>query len=254
MSCEEVHDALPEFVLDILASKARAAVASHVVRCVTCRAELAATEESAARLLGPLDEPADSPPARRHDTGDWDPEGWDPEGREPEGREPEEWEPSGDDVYYQPSEDIYYQIREVESPQSRVGHGRSRLRMVVTIAAAGLLIVGTTLGPELSAPGSRVVPVAQAQLLTSSARTVGYVYFLPGGSHDVDVVVDGIGTFNALTLELIDSDGRFVKVGRFAVSQGRASWVAPSSVAASEVSEVVVLGPSGRKVATGLVA
>ena len=249
MSCEEVHDALPEFVLDILASKARAAVASHVVRCVTCRAELAATEESAARLLGPLDEPADSPPARRHDTGDWYPEGW-----EPEGWEPEEWEPSGDDVYYQPSEDIYYQIREVESPQSRVGHGRSRLRMVVTIAAAGLLIVGTTLGPELSAPGSRVVPVAQAQLLTSSARTVGYVYFLPGGSHDVDVVVDGIGTFNALTLELIDSDGRFVKVGRFAVSQGRASWVAPSSVAASEVSEVVVLGPSGRKVATGLVA
>jgi len=126
--------------------------------------------------------------------------------------------------------------------------------MAVTIAAAGLLIVGTTLGPELSSLGSRVVPVAQAQLLTSSARTVGYVYFLPGGEHDVDVQLDGARGFSALTLELVRTDGRFVNVGSFAVSGGHASWVAPSGVGASEVSEVIVLGPSGRKVAAGLVA
>jgi len=99
-----------------------------------------------------------------------------------------------------------------------------------------------------------VVPIAQAQLLTSSARTVGYVYFLPGGEHDVDVQLDGVEGFSALTLELVGTDGRLVNVGSFAVSGGHASWVAPSGVGASEVSEVIVLGPSGRKVAAGLVA
>jgi len=229
MSCEEVCDALPEFVLDILAPKARAAVASHVQRCVTCHAELAATEQSAARLLGPLEAPG----------GD---DGYDG------------YEGVGDDVYYDPGEGIYHRITDCGSSPPRLGSGRSRLRMAVTIAAAGLLIVGTTLGPELSSLGSRVVPVAQAQLLTSSARTVGYVYFLPGGEHDVDVQLDGARGFSALTLELVRTDGRFVNVGSFAVSGGHASWVAPSGVGASEVSEVIVLGPSGRKVAAGLVA
>ncbi len=249
MSCVEVRDALPEFVLDILAPKPKAAVASHVLRCFTCRAELTATEESAAWLFSPLETPGSSP-------GDGEKDacytGWDFSWPAPSGEDT--YRPSDDDVFYQPTEDIYYQIRDVGSPNTRVGSGRSRLRMVVTIAAAGLLIVGTTLGPELSAPGSRVVPVAQAQLLTTSARTVGYVYFLPGSSHDIDVQVDGVGSFSSLTLELLDTDGRSVEVGRFAVSEGRASWVAPSAVAASGVSEVIVLGPSGTKVATGLVA
>lgn len=249
LSCEKVCDALPEFVLDILAPTARAAVASHVLRCVTCRAELAATEESAARLLGPLEAPGDSPGAAQQDAYLV---GGDPRGPSPAGGDA--YQRTGEDLYYEPGEDIYYEMSDVGSPQTRLGSGRSRLRMVITIAAAGFVIVGTTLGPELSSLGSRVVPVAQAQLLDASARTVGYAYFLPGSEHDIDVQVDGVGGFSALTLELLDTDGRFVNLGRFVVSGGRGSWVAASGVAASEVSEVIVMGPSGREVAAGLVA
>lgn len=234
MSCEEVRDAIPQFALDILGSQTRASVAAHLLRCAACRGEVAAAQESADRLLSGTDPFGDGD---EHQSWYDEHELWH--------TDQPEWS----------DEEACDTLRGLEPQESGVGPTRSRLRMVITIAAAGLLIIGTTFGPELSSSSnSRVVPVAQAQLLTANSQSVGYVYFLGGKHNDIEVQAVGVQGVSRLTLELVGTTGELVRVGQFPVVAGKASWAAPSSLSASDVAEVVILDPAGAKVATALVA
>ncbi len=132
---------------------------------------------------------------------------------------------------------------------------RSRLRMVVTIAAAGLLIVGTTLGPELSqASSARAVPIAQTPLLSANGSTLGYVYIFAGNSHEIEVRVLGVEGVSRLLVELLGSGGNEINAGQFSVVSGHGAWAESMSSHASKLAEVVVLDTSGRQVASAMVA
>ena len=65
LTCAEVHDAAPQYALDILESDLKAHVAAHLIRCPGCRAEVTQMQESAAELLdlGPDDQPPVAQPA-----------------------------------------------------------------------------------------------------------------------------------------------------------------------------------------------
>ena len=217
MSCEEVHEAIPQFALDILPSGIRALVASHLLRCPTCRIDMAGAQKSAAELLdGPI------PSFDMCDEENYYDDDFDPGGIQ------EDWHPS---------------------PR------RSRLRMVVTIAAAGLLIVGTTLGPELSqASSARAVPIAQAPLLGANETTVGYVYIFAGNSHDIEVRIVGVVGVSRLFVELLGAGGSTIGSGQFSVVSGRGAWAESMSSRGSKLAEVVVLDTSGKQVASAMVA
>jgi hypothetical protein len=243
MSCEEVHEVIPQFALDILPSQARASLASHLLRCASCRVKVAAAQSSAAQLLYIAE-----PSGESDDVRTWDPDSCGPwDTHESEGWDPEQPSWSDDEQY-----DASWNLSDSEA---QLSPRRSRLRMVVAIATAGLLIIGTTLGPELSqsSPG-KVIPIAQAQLLTASNQPVGYVYFLAGSRHEIEVRVLGIQGVSHLTLELLGTAGNAMRVGQFAVIAGKGAWAAPSSMSASEVAEVIILDPSGSQVASAMVA
>ncbi len=216
MSCEEVHEAIPQFALDILPSGIRALVASHLLRCPTCRIEMAGAQKSAAELL--------AGPIPSYDSGD---------------------------------EEDYYDDFDPVSPEEdwHPSPRRSRLRMVVTIAAAGLLIVGTTLGPELSqAYSARAVPIAQTPLLSANETTVGYVYIFAGSSHEVEVRVLEVVGVSRLFVELLGAGGSTIGSGQFSVVSGHGAWAESMSSHASKLAEVVVLDTSGKQVASAMVA
>ncbi len=51
LTCAEARDLAAEFALDILEPEERSAVAAHLLRCPTCRAEVSGMEVVSERLL-----------------------------------------------------------------------------------------------------------------------------------------------------------------------------------------------------------
>ena len=214
LTCVEVNDSAPGFALDILEPDARARIAAHLIRCSGCRETVTGMQDSAARLLD----------LREGEESGWDAPPW------------PEWQDWSD---------------EAEGPAARPA--RRRLRVVVTIAAAALLIVGTTLGPEIEqAASTPEKPVATAVLLAGS-QPVGAVDVYAGRIPAVDVHLQGLPESGRLDVVLVSRDGTARQIGTVRVSSGRTAWVGPDPVARAELTGVVLVDSGRHEVAAASV-
>jgi hypothetical protein len=122
---------------------------------------------------------------------------------------------------------------------------RRRLRVVLSLAAAALLLVGSTLGPELETaarnPGN---PVATAVLL-SGGQPVGAVRFFAGANSGIELEARGLPGKGSISVVLLTREGTAQQIGRLVVSRGQAGWFGADPVAVSDV-EGIVLVDSGR--------
>ena len=231
-SCQEVTESAPAFALDILEPAARARVAAHLIRCPGCRETVSGMQDSAARLLD-LGEPGtdhewtdaewtDHEWAGREWTGDgWAGDGWTGDG----------W--AGDNV---------------DADDDRPP--RRRLRVVLSLAAAAVLLVGSTLGPELEqaarSPGD---PVATAVLL-AAGHPVGAVRFYGGANPGIDVEVRGLPGKGHMSLVLVTREGTARLIGQLVVSRGQADWFGTDPVAVADIEAIVLVDSTRNQVAS----
>ena len=222
LTCREVADSAPGFALDILEPAARAQVAAHLIRCPGCRETVSGMQDSAARLL---------------DLGDpWSEAEW------PGGAEWSEL-PGGPDWSDWPEWPADTDLPEVRP-------ARRRLRVAVTMAAAALLLVGTTLGPEFEqAATTPAKPVATAALI-AGGQPVGTVRIYAHPTPAIDVQVSGLSASGTLTVVLVTADGRVHRLGRLQLARGRGAWIGPEPVSAAQVNGVALVDPSGADVAS----
>lgn len=211
-TCDEVTDAAPRFALDILEPDARAGVAAHLLRCPPCRARVSGMEESAARLLD-LSGPDPGPGA-----------GWGDRLEDP------------------------YPAGVGDGAGTQVRPGRRRLRTVLTLAAATVLAVGSTFGPEIEQASSRTGSLAGRAAIMADGRRVGTASLYAGPTPTVEVQLQGISGSH-LTCEVVTTDGTATTLGRIDVRHGRATWVAGYRSGPAPLTGLLLLDPDGHVVA-----
>ncbi len=221
LTCSEVFDAAPQFALDILETSRRAEVAAHLIRCSGCRDTVTGMQASAAELL------------------DLDGADWRQVPRAPV-LEPVAGAPSSEPVPGAPVP---------------VRPGRRRLRLVVTMAAAAALMVGSALGPELEAAANRhrPAPTARADLL-DGAVTVGYVDFYSGRTPALDVQVLHGPASGQVVFETFNLDGTVSRLGSIDLYQGRGYWSLARPLDLSAVSSLALADGQGRVLASASLA
>lgn len=227
LTCDEVLDSAPQFALDILEPARRSQVAAHIVRCPGCRAEVTGMQESAAALLD-------------LDGADWS-------GAARPAPDPPLWD-AGPDRPWPPADQPWPPAGGPPRP------GRRRLRVMVTLAAAALLMVGSTFGPEIEAASTRPpTPVARAQLLDGT-RPVGFVDFYSGTGPALALQVVGVTARGQAEFETVGVDGTVTRLGSFALSDGRGYWARRSPIDMAQVSSLMVVDDRGRVLASASLA
>lgn len=133
--------------------------------------------------------------------------------------------------------------------------GRRRLRLVVTMAAAAALMVGSALGPELEAAASRhrPAPTARADLL-DGAVTVGYVDFYSGRTPALDVQVLHGPARGQVVFEAFNLDGTVSRLGSIELYQGRGYWSLAQPLDLNAVSSLALADGRGRVLASASLA
>ena len=244
LTCDEVADAAPRFALDILEPQARADVAAHLLRCPACRAEVTGMQESAARLLDVDSDDRSGMPWAEEPIGPqgavgsgvgWGLPDW-PDGPWSEGSSPD---------------------RDGTGPDHEEGGpirpGRRRLRVALTLAAAALLMVGTTFGPEIEQASSHPATLVARAAIMAGGRQVGTVSVYSGPTPAIEIVVQGLPGAR-LTCERVGADGRVTPLGQFRLYGGRATWAAGYHPSAVALAEVLLLDGSGHVVAQAALA
>lgn len=214
MSCAEVRDAAAEFALDILDAEERSAVATHLLRCPTCRAEVDAMQVVGERLLDVV--PGTEPPlgfdrrvlARVHET------------------------PVG--------------TRRVRSFARR----RPRVAMAVAAAsvaaAAGFASLGWMAGSSSHQPRTVVLSADFRQ----GGHQIGEVYAYAGQPPWLTMTVDSAAASGRLTCEVVGPNGHVTVLGTFDVVGGSGSWGAPDPSGVKGVSAVRLVDSHGTVVAS----
>lgn len=224
-SCRDVSDSAPAFALDILEPTARARVAAHLIRCPDCRETVSGMQDSAARLLD-LDEPwAES-------------DMWGAYGRD------------DDRLADRPFDDGPYDDAPFDDGSFDDRPPRRRLRVALSLAAATVLLVGSTLGPELEqAARTPANPVASAVLL-AAGQPVGAVRFYTGTNAGVEVEVRGLPGKGSMSVVLVTREGSSRRIGQMVVSKGQAGWFGADPVALTDIEGVVLLDSKSNQVAS----
>lgn len=124
---------------------------------------------------------------------------------------------------------------------------RRRLRMVVTMAAAAALFVGTTFGPELTSRSSGR-PIASGVLLAGE-QTVGTVQFYAGGTPVIEVEADHLPASGRLGVVVSYSDGTARRIGAIQVKGGHAAWAATEPAHSGGASTVILVDSTLHEVA-----
>lgn len=230
MTCPEVSDSAPGFALDILDPATRAQVAAHLIRCDGCREAVTSMQCSAAELLD-LPEPGEWAPPPRRSVGDPTPDGV-----------PAEWWPtdwSPDDLVEGGWPDRSHAVRT----------RRRRFRTVVTMAAAALLLVGSTFGPELEQLASHPEMPTTTAALMSAGVPVGSVRLFTGKVQAVDVSVRHLPESGSMDLIVVDRTGVATQVGRMDVARGLGAWLGHPPVSLTELTDLVVVDSARHQVA-----
>lgn len=212
LTCAEVFESAPQFALDILEPGRRADVAAHLIRCGGCRQVVTGMQESAAALLD-------------LDGADWS-------------RAPAPITP-----LLPPDRGV---------PVLPSAPARRRFRLVVTMAAAALLMVGSTLGPEIAAATRHgPAPTARVQLL-DGGRPVGVVNFYTGRAPALDLEIVDAAARGQVTFEAVNPDGTVTRLGAFPVEAGRGYWAMSGTLDVSRVSSLLVVDGQGRVLASAV--
>ncbi len=131
---------------------------------------------------------------------------------------------------------------------------RRRIRVVITLATAALLLVGSAFGPEIEAASTRQPsPAARAQLLDGT-RPVGFVDFYTGRQPALELQLLGISTSGPAIAETLNVDGTVTRLGSFAITDGRGYWALGTPLDITRVSSLMVVDGRGRVLASASLA
>jgi predicted anti-sigma-YlaC factor YlaD len=204
--CEALNDDLIEFALGTLSGRSRASVLQHLESCAHCNAELDSMAGAADTLL------------------------W----LAPEA------EPS-----------LGFETRLIEryrrsDPRQRV----TRLRRASLLAVAAMLavVMGVGLGAVFTGHGGTNPPVATRPLiarLMSNGQTLGDVTISSGSPSWMIMEIDAGDVSGPVWCEVTLGNGHNVTVGKFTISNGYGSWVAPFTSSSSGVRSARIVNAHG---------
>ncbi|MDE3205207.1 MAG: zf-HC2 domain-containing protein [Acidobacteriota bacterium] len=244
LSCLEVTNSAPGFALDILDPATRAQVAAHLLRCDDCRRRVTSMQSSAAELLD-LNR-GDGPPSGRRPeswSAGWGGESWSAGwGGEPD--VPSDWAAPDDADWLEDSDGSTPAVRPV----------RRRLRTVLSVAAAALLVVGTTLGPELEQAASHPENPTVTARLMAAGSAVGTVALFTGAVEAIDVAVEGLSESGTMDILVVDRSGTATSVGQIEVSRNRGAWLGHPPVLLGSLTSLVLVDGQRREVASAALA
>jgi hypothetical protein len=136
--------------------------------------------------------------------------------------------------------------------------GRRRFRVAVTLAAAALLLIGTTFGPEVIRRSTPVPAILASARIIDGQQVVGTVYFYavgPGKPPSLGIEVRGLSTKGPLSCEAVATNGTVVRLGTLKLDQGRGYLFSSDRLDRAHLSAVVLRDATGRVVASaGLTA
>lgn len=250
MTCAEVDESAPGYALDILDAGQRSSVAAHIQDCPRCRETVTRTQASADRLLD-IGSGGYAPPEPVRTETFWAPapSGWLVDGTGVDGGDGPGYDASlggglaGDSVL--PAD---WFVDGGDPPSARPG--RRRLRAAATMAAVMVLVVSTTLGPEIgqiTRPGAH--PTLQVPL-TAGAVGIGTVRLYSGSPPALEISLSGLPTSGTVRCELMGAGGRIVDLGEFRVVAGKASWAAVEPKSMTQPSSVLIVDSADKVVAS----
>lgn len=130
---------------------------------------------------------------------------------------------------------------------------RRRFRMAVCVAAAAVLFIGTTLGPELGQGERGAVRPAGTGVLVADGQTVGTVQFYTGRSPIIEIRADHLPASGTVGVVLAYTDGTARRIGEIQVRGGRATWAGSEPSATTSVTSVVLVDSTLHPVASASV-
>lgn len=223
LTCDEVRDAAAGYALDIIEAAPRAAVAAHLSGCPRCRDEMGRVQASADELLDlgsvelgsgrPISYPAASLPVGN---GDLESRRFEP--------------PPG-------------------GPGTQVGMGRRRFRVVATLAAVALLMVGSTFGTELERGGGEQTRPAATGTFLQDSRSVGQVNVYSGKMQVIEVSLRHLSSTSDVIAEAVTANG-VIGLGTIRLYKGFAYWATQRSSGLVGATQVLLVDKSGDLVAT----
>ncbi len=235
LSCLEVTNSAPGFALDILDPATRAQVAAHLLRCDDCRRRVTSMQSAAAELLD-------------LNRGDGPPSGW----------RAESWsagwsgDPHDHSDWAAPEDADWLEGSDGSTPARRPV--RRRLRTVLSVAAAALLVVGTTLGPELEQAASHPENPTVTVRLMAAGSAVGTVALFTGAVEAIDVAVEGLSESGTMDILVVDRSGTATSVGQIEVSRSRGAWLGHPPVLLGSLTSLVLVDDQRREVASAALA
>jgi hypothetical protein len=126
---------------------------------------------------------------------------------------------------------------------------RHRFRMIATLAAAVLLVVGSTFGVELTQSGTNTRRVLAATPFLSNGTPVGEVDMYAGNPPGLDMWVRGMSVRGRITCVVV-TDAGATNIGSFVLHHGEAYWNVPDKAVLSGLSGVQLLDETGHVVAS----
>jgi hypothetical protein len=139
--------------------------------------------------------------------------------------------------------------RVLERVGAPIGPARRRFRLIATLAAAALLIVGTTFGAELDHSGHSTRPTLAAADFVHQGHAVGEVYLYAGQPPWLEMSVKDMPVKGKVTCELLTSSG-IVPLGSFSLNHGSGYWGASDRSGFTGVTGVQIIDDSGQVLAT----
>jgi hypothetical protein len=218
LTCARARDAAAEYALDILDADERSALAAHLLRCPSCRAEVDAMSGVATRLIELV--PGTEPPL-----------GFD--------------------------QRVMTRVRDITPTGSRrlVPLRTRRARLLAGIAAVAAAValvfgsVGWLMGHSSHSASQHTLSDA---VFHQGGRDVGEVYVYRDAREPMwlTMKVHDVKGGPAVTCELVAADGRTTPVGSFDLVDGSGSWGAPDPGGLAGITGARLLDRHGRLLAT----
>jgi len=244
MTCAELADVAAELALGVLTGRERAMAVAHLGRCDACREDvrqLMATGEQLLELLPPAEPPA----------------GFETRVLERLGLSSS----AKEDAYprlIRPGADRRGTDRTGAPPARPGGAGRARrtgrLRRALAATAMGLALIAAGLGGWRFGVGTSPTlasgDLATASLLSATHQNVGNIFLYSGTHRWLYMSVDMESGQEAVTCEVVATDGRVTKIGTFQLADGYGSWGSPDPGNIGALSGARIVSANGTVLAT----
>lgn len=220
LTCAEARDLAAEFALDILEPEERSAVAAHLLRCPTCRAEVSGMEVVSERLLDLV--PGTEPPL-----------GFDRRVLARVQAGPAEARPA-------------HQVG-----VRRFARRRPRVALAVVAMSAAAAVGFGWIGWMAGHRDHRTQPaVVLSAAFRQGGHDVGEVYAYAGHPEWLEMTINAGGPAGHLICEVVQRDGSVHVLGSFDLVGGKATWGAPDPAGVNGMTGVRLVDSQGHVVAT----